>query len=339
MSWSHRLLEVDASGGQVERPPGATGGLAGAVAGLIAQQKASWPQLARGYAALDAVQTRPIQVGRSGVVLQHNPGRIRNTTADVAAAAAGERPCFLCPGSLPPEERGIPFGADLVILCNPVPILDRHLSIVHRDHVPQRLDGSVGALLELAESLGPRFFVLYNGPRCGASAPDHLHFQACARDLLPVERDLAGRAPGSAAGDGEGCVVLPAQDYGRSVIVLRARDRGTLGHWIQEVVGALPGNGGEEPLVNIVCAAGLDQLTAFVFPRARHRPSAYFAGGDERLLVSPGAIDMAGVVVLPERRDFERLDARRLAAVFDEVTLPGELVNQAMERACPALLR
>ena len=164
---------------------------------LIEHQKQTWPMLAEGYAAFEAMETKRIEVDGSGVIVQHNPKRIRSTAARVDKASVGARACFLCPDSLPVEERAIRYGDDLMILCNPFPVLDRHLSIVHRDHAPQQIEGNVEMLLMLARDLSPDFFVLYNGPRCGASAPDHLHFQACSREGLPVEALLADEPVGS----------------------------------------------------------------------------------------------------------------------------------------------
>jgi hypothetical protein len=315
--WDDRLQ------GSVSADPGAAGArLPALVAALIADQRRSWPLLREGYAAWAQGQARSVPVRATRVVLQHNPGRLRNTTADVAAAAAGARPCFLCPASLPPEERGIAFGDELVILCNPYPILDRHLSIAHRDHRPQRLEGWPAVMLALAESLGPEFFVLYNGPRCGASAPDHLHFQACARSLLPIAAPLA-----------QGCRVLTPEQCGRSVIALHAPNRQRLGQWLEQALAGLPvPDGHHEPMVNLICLAEPAGLSAYLFPRRKHRPDAFHAPGEERLVVSPGAIDMAGVLVVPERRDFERLDGPRVEALYDEVTLPVSLVRQAAAR-------
>jgi Domain of unknown function (DUF4922) len=334
VSWSDRLIQPSSGGADLTGRR--LGYLAAAVDELIAQQKRSWPQLAAGYAALAAVRTRAVSIGSSRVVLQHNPGRIRNTTADVAAAAAGRRPCFLCPTGLPLEERGLAFGRNLVILCNPFPILDRHLSIVHREHVPQTLDGGIATLLELAEALGPQFFVLYNGARCGASAPDHLHLQACGRDHLPIEEDAGRARPEPAGPSGEGIAILRAEDCGRSVVVLRAHKRAALVAWAKAVLGALPSPDGGEPLVNLIAVSDPGRSSLYVFPRTRHRPAAYFAQGEERMLVSPGAIDMAGLVVLPDQRDFERLDAGRLAAVFQEVSLPTARVAGAVLKSSAA---
>lgn len=300
-------------------PEGGGAGLAGLVADLLEDQRRTWPLLRDGQAAWAQGRSRRVPVRQVEVVLQHNPGRLANTTADVGAASSGSRPCFLCPDSLPPEERGVAFGQELVVLCNPYPILDRHLSIAHRDHLPQRLEGRVGLMLDLAQGLGPEYFVLYNGPRCGASAPDHLHFQAAAPDLLPIVRDLP-----------EGRTVFSPAQCGRSVIALRSASRHRLRGWLEQALLALPLPAGhDEPMVNLVCLARGDSLAAYLFPRGKHRPDAFHAAGDARLVVSPGAIDMAGVVVVPEQRDFDRLDGPAVEALYEEVTLPIVPVERA----------
>jgi len=112
------------------------------------------------------------------VLAQFNPRRIVSTTAGVDSATIGQRPCFLCSENLPPEEKGIEFGEDFIVLCNPFPVLRDHLVITARRHIPQAIEGSFGALLDLSRELGAEWFTVYNGPKCGASAPDHLHFQA-----------------------------------------------------------------------------------------------------------------------------------------------------------------
>src|SRR5437773_5831789 len=124
------------------------------VAALIDQQCDTWPQLAEGSALFAEIVTKRVFVQESEVVIQHNPRRIRSTAASVDKASVENRRCFLCPENLPKEEKGIAYGDDLVILCNPFPVLERHLSIVHREHVPQQIEGNAGVLLSLAHDLG-----------------------------------------------------------------------------------------------------------------------------------------------------------------------------------------
>ena len=145
---------------------------------LLASQALAWPALARGLAGLRESKTRSERVFGRDVLLRHIPHRIKSTTAAVDAVSISQRKCFLCPGNLDPEEEGIPFEDGFTLYCNPFPILQRHLTIVHSDHTPQRISGQFAPFLKLARAL-PDSFVIYNGPACGASAPDHLHFQSC----------------------------------------------------------------------------------------------------------------------------------------------------------------
>jgi hypothetical protein len=287
----------------------------GAVEELFARQIEEWPLLAAGVAALAGARTRDLSGDGSGPLVRHIPHRATSTTAKVDPASIAKRPCFLCRENLFPEQRGIPFGDDWTLLCNPFPIVARHLTIVHREHRDQRLAGRLGDLLDLAAALDG-LFVLYNGPRCGASAPDHLHIQAGALEELPVAR-LAGRASG------------PALDaWGARALLLR----GTRAALVSEaeralalLAAALPQE--PEPWVNVVAWRGPDAgFTLLLYPRAKHRPEAFHRG---ELVVSPAAIDLSGLVVTPVERDFERLTGPDLRSVFDEVTI-GETERAAV---------
>jgi Domain of unknown function (DUF4922) len=316
--------------------------VAARVGALIRQQRESWPLVREGYEALSDIQTKRVAVADSSVIVQHNPKRIRSTAAQVDKASIAERRCFLCPQNLPPEEKGIAFGDDLIILCNPYPILDRHLSIVHREHVEQKLEGNIEPMLDLARALSPEYFVLYNGPQSGASAPDHLHFQACSRDVLPIEEEARSDDP-PLVEDCASCEETARQTFeiftlsgcGRSVIVIRGGQAGEVARWTYRLLDELRRDGEtSEPMVNLICTHGGGLWTVYLFPRARHRPSHFYAEGDGRLLVSPGAIDMAGVVVVPERSHFEMIDGAKLEAIFAEVSYCEEAANEIVERAC-----
>ncbi len=312
------------------------------VAALIDQQSETWPLLREGCEAFAQIETKRVRVEESEVVIQHNAQRIRSTGASVDKESVGNRRCFLCADSLPQEEKGIAYGDDLVILCNPFPVLDRHLSIVHREHVPQRIEGNVESLLSLSHDLGSSYFVLYNGPECGASAPDHLHFQACSRELLPIEEGLYDDEPVMAE-DCNYCEEAARNSFelftlggcGRSVVVFRGGNRDEVAHWVYEVITELALQADKtEPLINIVCTYDPRVWTVYLFPRAKHRPASFYAEGDERLVVSPGAIDMAGVVVVPERQHFDKIDGERTTAIFSEVSMNGEIVNELVDEIC-----
>jgi hypothetical protein len=280
------------------------------VEALFKRQVRKWPMLAKGIEGLARAETRPVQIDWYQVFVRHITHRVGSTTAAVDRESIARRPCFLCAANLPAEEEGLPFGDDLTICCNPYPIIERHLTIAQRHHREQRIASNVGSMLDLAAAL-PGYFVIYNGPECGASAPDHLHFQAGARNLFPIEKD-ATRARG---------LTLP--DYGRNVLVLRGRDRSALINRTERALELLADVTGKrpEPMVNVAVFHERDEWTTYLFPRGKHRPDVFHTS---ELTVSPAAIDLCGIFVVPLARDFEKIRGADIAAIFREVTLPDD---------------
>lgn len=338
MNWDERIINEEELNLYLKAD--AKPSLATRVGALVEQQRNAWPLLREGYDALAQVEMKRVRVEESEVVIQHNPKRIRSTAAQVDRGSISERRCFLCAENLPPEEKGIAYGGDLIIFCNPFPILNRHLSIIHRHHVEQKIDGHVEAMLSLAADLGPDYFVLYNGPECGASAPDHFHLQACSRELLPIERDMQSGEPEQTAhcsiceeNARDTFELFTMASCGRSVIVFRGNSEKEIAEWLYRVLGELSRDTGKsEPMVNIISTCDKGVWTVYLFPRTRHRPACFFAEGDERLLVSPGAIDMAGVVVVPQHDHFVKIDGERLTSIFAEVSYDEQAVNEILER-------
>jgi hypothetical protein len=252
------------------------------------------------------------------VLLRHIPHRVASTTAVVDREAIAKRPCFLCAANLPPEQSGLSFDSDFTLLCNPFPIVPRHLTIVHREHRPQEIDGQVGPMLDLAAAL-PGFFVVYNGPQCGASAPDHLHLQAGSLEGLPIVREAAGK-PGPAL-----------EAHGMRALLLRGSRSRVLDE-TNRALGLLSSVTGREPEPWCNVAAYHEPVAGFsvvVFPRSRHRPASFHTG---ELTVSPATIDMSGILVTPFAKDFERLSGDDVAAVYREVTLPEEPFREVVAR-------
>ncbi|MEK6405570.1 MAG: DUF4922 domain-containing protein [Acidobacteriota bacterium] len=340
MTWNDKIIDERELRGYQEDEIDQS--LEARVAALIDQQCDTWPVLGEGRDAFAQIETKRVALDECEVIVQHNARRIRSTAASVDKASVENRRCFLCAENLPSEEKGIAYGDDLIILCNPFPVLDRHLSIVHREHVPQQIEGNVEPLLSLAADLGSSYFVLYNGPECGASAPDHLHLQACSRAILPIEENLFKDEP-VLAEDCSYCEETARNTFelftlggcGRSVVVFRGGNPEEVAHWVYEVIRELAEQTDRsEPLINIICTYDPKLWTVYLFPRVRHRPASFYAEGESRLVVSPGAIDMAGVVVVPEREHFEKIDGRRLAAIFSEVSMSNELVNDLVDGVC-----
>ncbi len=299
---------------------------------LMDEQERTWPALRRAHASLRTTMDREIRCGGFLVRVQHNPGRTASTLARVKGGATDGRPCFLCPRNLPPQQRGILYFGSWVILPNPMPVFPFHSTVAHVRHQPQGIEGNMQAFLGLVDDLGDEWTVLYNGPRCGASAPDHLHFQVVPSGLLPVETELwppgrlapLRRAPGVA--------LYRAIGLGRQAIVLVGHDPRAIAETFQDFLGALQEvlSLPEEPMMNILGYRKEGRPVLVIFPRRKHRPDAFFRTGDDRILLSPAVVEMAGVLVTPAEADFRRLDARAVEALFDEVSLEAELLDEAL---------
>jgi hypothetical protein len=277
---------------------------------LISSQAVEWPALARGLEGLRESRMRAERVFGREVLVRHIPHRIKSTTAAVDAVSVAQRKCFLCPANLDPEEKGVPFDSEFTLYCNPFPILKKHLTIVHADHRPQRIAGQFGAFLKLARAL-PDSFIIYNGPQCGASAPDHLHFQSCSREVFPIERDVL---------DG----------YIPRVFTFRGGDIDELVPRLESLMAVLSTatSPDAEPMVNIAAWFSADTWTALVFPRGKHRPRVYET---KELTVSPATIDLCGVFVVPVPGDYEKIRGADIEQILEEVTVTDELFRLVLK--------
>ena len=267
---------------------------------------------------LSEALTRHVRADGAEVLVRHIPHRVTSTTAAVDRESIAKRPCFLCAANLPPEQKGLAWGDGFTFLCNPFPIVGRHLTVVHQEHRPQQIAGQVGTMLDLAAAL-PGFFVIYNGPQCGASAPDHLHLQAGSRDGLPIVRETAGKAG-------------PAiEAYGVRAFLLRGARQRVVGETERALshLAAVTGREGEPWCNAAAWREGDGSFALVLYPRSKHRPEAFHSGD---LAVSPATIDMSGILVAPFLRDFERLSGDDVAAVYREVTLGAGEFRDVVER-------
>ena len=281
-----------------------------AVEDLFKRQLQAWPQLSKGVEGLARATTRPVRIDWFEIFIRHIPHRMASTTAGVDPESVAKRPCFLCASNLPSEEEGLPFDENFTIYCNPFPIVDRHLTIAHREHGSQRIANQFGNMLDLAAALAG-YFIVYNGPECGASAPDHMHFQAGSRVLFPIEHDTAELTG----------VTVP--NYSRNVFLLRGRGRSALIDRMDRAIDLLANTTGQrtEPMVNLAAFHEGGEWVAYLFPRRKHRPKVFHTG---ELMVSPASIDLCGIFVVPLAADFERITGESIAAIFREVTLPDD---------------
>ncbi len=298
------------------------------------QQKLHWPQLTEGYAALESVRIREIVCSNYYVSVQFNPKRIRSTGADLDTKTIQERKCFLCLEHLPELQKGILYRDEFLLLCNPVPIFARHLTFSSIYHVPQELESSLSVLLNLARDLSPDFTVFYNGPKSGASAPDHLHFQVSPWHALPIECDavdMRRRKRLYYKDHVAGCVLM---NYGRTAFIVESTDELRLLEFLKNILEAWKKvlRTSEEPKMNVLCSYQEELWRLIILPRRKHRPDIYFFEGDDRVLISPAAVDIGGLVVTPLEKDFLCADAKLIESIFAEVTESPEIIEKLLEK-------
>jgi len=291
---------------------------------LFEQQRATWDLFRTGEALLAGIKSRKLSDDTGYVIVQANPGRVISTTAKTDPASIAQRPCFLCPGNLPQPERGVSFG-DYIILPNPYPILKYHMTIAFKNHEPQAISGRITDLLAISKALGPEMFIIYNGPRCGASAPDHLHFQACTSEGVPLFEQTAI--------DSGKDQVKPQTVWGRNMLVCCFRQAGQAKQRIQSIISALKDITGEntEPMINIAALYRDGRYIISIFPRAKHRSSCYYADPQNQISISPAAMEMAGIIVVANTGHFDRVDEKVVHAMFEEVTLGNDHFSRLKE--------
>jgi len=306
---------------------------------LLEEQKELWRELKDAYDALKTVRTRSLLLNGFSVLLYYNPGRLTSATAAVGKKDIWERPCFLCLDNLPSEQKGIFYRNDYLILCNPRPVLPSHFTIAHVEHRPQAISERFDAFLNLTADLGHGWITLYNGPRCGASAPDHLHFQALPTGYMPIEREIHGETRLLLVARVKGVTIYAANDLGREILVLKGDNCETMTQTFLKVLAALKNamNTDDEPMVNVAGFYDKGSWLVALFPRQKHRPDVFYREGDERIVVSPGVVEMAGVLVTPMERDFELLDAATVEAIYQEVSMDGALFAEAIRSVSQAL--
>ena len=287
-------------------------------------EKKNWPDAAARYEALNGVQTKVLAEGQelSTFTAQWNPARIVSTGADVSKQALQKRPCFLCDSNRPTEQHALPVLQQYQLLVNPYPILPRHFTIPTREHTPQTIKGHFQDLFKIAQKM-PDYMVFYNGPVCGASCPDHMHLQAGSRGIAPLERDWISIYEPKLKPYAEGISILT--DYACPVLVIRTADAAEAEERFERIYDSLPLHEGEkEPRMNIVCWKQTDKVVTLVFPRAKHRPACYTAQGEKQLLISPGALDMCGLLITPREEDFRKITCEMAADILREVSLKVE---------------
>jgi len=300
---------------------------------LLSEQKKSWRDLREGYESLKNVRERDLSCGRFSVRLQYNPGRIKSSLAAVGERRAHERRCFLCLDRLPESQRGILYRSEYLILCNPMPVFPYHFIVSHLDHRLQAIAEHIDLFLRLISDFGSDWMVLYNGPTCGASAPDHLHFHASPSGQMPIENEMRRGKSGFLGKRVDGVLLYRLKDMGREVILLEGDDPMAVESAFRVFLSTLKEILliDEEPMMNIAGFQKDGKWRLLIFPRRKHRPEAFFKEGDARVVVSPGVIDMGGLLITPVEKDFERLDRAEVESIYREVSLEEKAVGDVID--------
>ncbi len=295
--------------------------LSAALAALLDQQRDTWPALQRGEAALAAAPSRPLADGDGALVALANLGRSVSTFARTDDASVAARPCFLCVENLPPEERGVGFGP-LVALPNPLPPQPDHQTNATRDHLPPPNARPNDLMHEFGQALGHNYFVLYNGPRCGASAPDHFHLQSGRAEVMPIFGHSALSAQ-------TGLFVIHAG--ARNAFVVRETDRTKASRAVAQCLARIARHQPDEPepMVNILSRYVDGHFVTLLFPRTRHRPGDFFTREDA-LAISPAALEMGGLVVVCDEAQYAALAPENVETIFADVCVSASLLHEAL---------
>ena len=299
---------------------------------LIKRQLEAWPTAKANFEALRDVRSKRLDVDGWQLGVQFNPARAVSSGAKVDAASIKARPCFLCEANRPEVQEGFrykPYDNEYEVLVNPFPIFPHHLTIPSVKHEPQRIKGRVRDMLQIAEELQSHT-VFYNGPRCGASAPDHMHFQAGDLSLFNIDEYILGM-DGQPIAHSENAELLlydkgPLRFF---TIICDPRHLDEAEALFDRLYAAMPvPEGEEEPMMNVLAYRVAVGDLLVVIPRKRHRPSFYGTEGEGKMMLSPAAVDMGGLFITPREADFDDLDDETVKQVFEELTLSKKEIDK-----------
>lgn len=298
---------------------------------LLKHQKANWNLLKENHAKLASVNKKSFSIDNVEIIVQNNPARIKSSAADVDETSVKNRDCFLCETNLPEEQRAIKYYKDYYVLCNPYPIFNEHFTIAKTEHKPQTIKENLNDLLLLSRDLGDKLAVFYNGPKCGASAPDHLHFQAVSKEGLPLYSQLID---GNIISTNEivstkKTEIYTASNAHRRFIKIDSYSTveilNVFGVLYDSLMSVNKMQG--EPMMNIISFYEDKRWSLVIIPRKKHRPECYYNEGSGRLIISPAAVDLNGLIIIPRAEDFEKITPELVVNIFKEVCTTSEIMG------------
>lgn len=301
------------------------------VAELFQSQVQDWELAKENYKGVGSVETRTFSFGTIGFLVQYNPKRMVSSAAKVDARSIEERKCFLCAENRPTEQKAVDFIGKYEVLVNPFPIFPRHLTIPDRQHTRQEISGRIGDMLVLSENLD-EYVIFYNGPKCGASAPDHFHFQAGNKGFLPLEKSFESLSKKVFA-EKTGIRIGTISDYPCPLFFFESQDKYAIAQMFEKLYALLEMKEWEyEPMMNIVAWKNEANFVVCVFPRAQHRPDCFFTEGESNILLSPASVDMGGVLITPQEKDFRKITENDIRQIISEVCVSSSQLEKVADR-------
>lgn len=287
---------------------------------FFSQQLKEWSFFAKNNALLSSVECKQLNVAGDRLIVQFNPNRTTSATAKIDPQSIQKRPCFLCPKNRQGEQRSLTLNKNFYAMVNPLPIFDRHFTVVHNDHCSQEISSYLEDFLEITKMASPDYLTIFNGARAGASAPDHMHLQLMPNASLPVVEKISGET-------NFGLIKI----YGTSYIFLREGQAGQLASKIRALLSGMANICSDGPdFLNLIARFSNSAWEVILIPRSKHRPQCYFESGDRQLLVSPGYVELSGVFVTVRSEDFSKIDGTIAANIISEVTYNEDQVQRLL---------
>lgn len=299
---------------------------------LFHSQLNEWELAKTNFDALQRVETKEFDFSDFIIKVQFNPARIQSSAAKVDAKSIQERKCFLCPDNLPVVQKGIPFGSGYQVLVNPFPIFPEHFTIPTFQHTDQLILDRYGDMLDLSKAMD-NYTIFYNGPKCGASAPDHAHFQAGIKGFLPIENDIKKVKGGELLYQSDALSVYSIKNYLRNGFLLEAELKEDSFEYFQKIYNLLElKKDDKEPMMNILTWYETGKWYSVIFPREKHRPDCFYAEGEDNLLISPASVDLGGVFITPLEKDFRKITKEDIKDILKEICISDEKVQSVIDK-------